>query len=273
MPNIGKDRLRKIIFEADTFLGKLYDILLILTIAVSVIVVMLDSVSPIHDSYGTLLYCTEWFFTFLFTIDYIIRLKCVDRPSGYAWSFFGVVDLLGIIPTYISLFIPGSHYLVVIRFLRVLRVFRVLKLSTYQDESKRLVRSLVLSHRRIIVFLFSVLAIVVFLGALMYVVEGEENGFTSIPRAIYWAIVTLTTVGYGDISPKTALGQTLAAMIMVLGYSMIVIPTGIIASSVATADRKETDAKACFSCGKQGHDLNATYCKYCGKSLSIDKDI
>ena len=260
------ERLRKIIFGADTPAGKLYDIGLILTIALSVLVVMLDSVAAVHDSYGRALYFIEWMFTILFTVDYVVRLICVERPMSYARSFFGVVDLLGVLPTYVSPFIPGSHYLAVIRFLRVLRTFRVLNLSTYQEESRLLVDALKASHRRIIVFLFSVLTIVVFLGALMYVIEGAENGFSSIPRSIYWAIVTLTTVGYGDISPGTGLGQALAAVLMILGYSIIVIPTGIIAATISEEQRRGPHG-ACRGCGKGGHECDATHCKYCGAQL------
>lgn len=267
LQTLKREQLRAIIFQADTPAGKLYDVLLILTIALSVLVVMLDSVAAMHDSYGKELYCIEWFFTVLFTIDYVVRLRSVEKPLGYALSFFGVVDLLGVVPTYVSLFIPGSHYLAVIRFLRVLRTFRVLNLSTYQEESYLLIRVLKASQRRIIVFLFSVLTIVVFIGALMYMIEGADNGFTSIPRSIYWAIVTLTTVGYGDISPGTGPGQALAAVIMILGYSIIVIPTGIIASTMSDVRRSGGEAVRCPACGRSGHDSDAVHCKYCGSGL------
>ena len=262
-----REELRRIVFGADTPAGKFYDIGLILTIALSVLVVMLDSVAAIHESHGKLLYCIEWFFTILFTIDYVVRLRSVDRPVKYARSFFGVVDLLGVLPTYVSLVVPGSHYLAVIRFLRVLRTFKILNLATYQAESNMLIRVLKSSRRRIVVFLFSVLTIVVFIGALMYVIEDADSGFTSIPTSIYWAIVTLTTVGYGDISPDTALGQALAAVIMILGYSIIVIPTGIIASSFAD-DRRRGGPASCPACGKGGHDADAAHCKHCGSKLS-----
>ena len=259
-------RLHEIIFEAETPAGKLYDVALILCITVSVIVVMLDSVGPIRERHPSLLYGIEWFFTLLFTAEYIVRLRCVGRPVRYATSFFGIVDLLGVIPTYISLFVAGTHYLSAIRFLRVLRTFRVLKLSSYQDESQILWQGLKASHRRITVFLFTVLTLVVVLGSLMYVIEGTENGFTSIPRSIYWAIVTLTTVGFGDITPQTPVGQALAALIMILGYSIIVVPTGIVSVAMADAARHR-NTQTCPQCSAEGHDADATHCKYCGSLL------
>lgn len=263
-----RSRLHEIIFEADTPAGKLYDVSLIAAIAVSVIVVMLDSVSSIREAHGRMLYSIEWFFTILFSLEYTVRLVCVKRPTQYAVSFFGIVDLLGVIPTYLSLLVPGSHYLAAIRFLRVLRTFRVLKLSSYEKESQLLFRALKASHRRITVFLFAVLTIVVVLGSMMYVIEGEENGFTSIPRSIYWAIVTLTTVGYGDISPKTGVGQMLAAMIMIMGYSIIVIPTGIVTVAVGEeAALARVNTQSCPNCGGEGHADDARYCKHCGEKL------
>jgi voltage-gated potassium channel len=266
-----REKLRRIIFEADTPAGKLYDVALILAIALSVVCVMLDSVSDISKKAGLLLLVVEWLFTALFTADYIIRLRCVERPAKYALSFFGIVDLLSIAPTYLGLVIRGSKYLAVIRFLRVLRIFRVLKLSTYQRESHLLMNGLRASARRIAVFLFFVLTLVVVLGALMYVVEGvekgAESGFTSIPRSIYWAVVTLTTVGYGDISPQTGLGQTIAAAVMILGYSIIVISTGIVASSVSIADKATDESRACAACSVVGHASDAAFCRSCGAKL------
>jgi voltage-gated potassium channel len=266
-PGDLRTRLHEIIFEAETPAGKLYDLLLILCITVSVIVVMLDSVRGVNERHGPLLYGIEWFFTLLFTAEYIVRLSCVGRPTRYARSFFGIVDLLGVIPTYLSLLVPGSHYLSAIRFLRVLRIFRVLKLSSYQDESQILFQALKASHRRITVFLFAVMTLVVVLGSLMYVIEGDINGFTSIPRSIYWAIVTLTTVGYGDISPQTGVGQALAAMLMILGYSIIVVPTGIVSVAVAEESRRRRNTQTCPECSAEGHDDDATHCKYCGARL------
>ncbi|MDP6522577.1 MAG: ion transporter [Kiritimatiellia bacterium] len=266
----GRDRIRRIIFEADTPAGKLYDLILIATVALSVLVVMLDSVSPVGNRLGSLFYAVEWGFTILFTVDYVTRMWCVNHRFGYAFSFFGLVDLLGVLPTYLSLIIPGSHYLVAIRFLRVLRIFHVLKLSSYQSEVQLFRSALKASRRRIAVFLFAVLTLVVVLGSLMYVVEGPKNGFTSIPRGIYWAVVTLTTVGYGDISPKTALGQTIAAMVMIIGYSIIVVPTGIVSSALTVAGMsKESSSKSaqCDQCGTGGHETDARFCRYCGASF------
>jgi len=263
---LNKEQIRKIIFETDTPAGKAYDVLLIVTVVISVFAVMLDSVSAINRSYGNILHAVEWFFTVLFTIDYIVRLNSFKNPSKYAGSFFGIVDILGIIPTYLNVFLPGTRYLLAIRYLRMLRVFRVLMLATYMEEVKILTQALRVSFRKIMIFVFTVLTIVIVLGSLMYVVEGPVNGFTSIPRSIYWAIVTLTTVGYGDISPKTALGQALAAVVMLLGYSIIVIPAGIV-----TVDMIKTPSesrKQCSSCAAFSHDKDASYCKYCGKSLN-----
>ena len=257
-----RDALHEIIFEAETPAGKWFDILLIVSILASVLTVMLDSVSGITIQYGTLLYGIEWFFT----IEYILRLTCVGRPLLYATSFFGVVDLLAIVPTYISLFIPGSEYFLVIRILRILRIFRVLKLVQYMSEALLLMRALRASSRKVIVFLFTVFTLVIILGSMMYLIEGAENGFTSIPRSIYWAIVTLTTVGYGDISPQTNLGQMLAAFIMILGYSIIAVPTGIVTVELSHLSQKKA-TKTCKECSAEGHDANADLCKFCGAEL------
>ena len=220
--------LYETIFEADTTAGRWFDILLIVSILISVSVVMLDSVSAVRTVFGKWLLCLEWFFTLLFTVEYLLRLLCIGRPIRYAASFFGVVDLMSIAPTYLSLLVPGSQYLIVIRILRILRVFRILKLVQYLGEAQLLVQALRSSRRKITVFLFAVLTLVIIFGSLMYLIEGEANGFTSIPRSIYWAVVTLTTVGYGDISPQTGPGQMLAAVIMILGYGIIAVPTGIV---------------------------------------------
>lgn len=259
--------LHEIIFEADTSAGKLFDVLLIIAILISVLMVMLDSVSVIQKSYGRFLYAAEWFFTIAFTIEYMLRLFSVGRPVLYARSFYGMVDLLAILPTYFSLLIPGSQYFLVIRLLRVLRIFRVLKLVQYLGEAKLLLAALRASRRKIVVFLFTVLTLVIIFGSLMYFMESKESGFTSIPRSIYWAIVTLTTVGYGDISPKTGIGQFLAAVIMILGYAIIAIPTGIVTVEMAGAFSKKISTQACPECSAEGHDHDATYCKYCGAKL------
>lgn len=262
-----RSSLHEIIFEADTPVGKSFDIILILSIILSVIAVMLDSIGAVRDTYGSLLYSVEWFFTILFTIEYIFRLSCVGRPLLYATSFFGIVDLLAIIPTYLSLLLPGSQYLIVIRILRVLRIFRVLKIVSYLGEAQSLLLALRESRRKIIVFIFTILVLVVIFGSLLYLVEGEENGFTSIPKSIYWAIVTLTTVGYGDISPQTNLGQTIAAVIMLLGFSIIAVPAGIITAEVSRFKKGKINTQACHECSAEGHDSDADYCKYCGSKL------
>jgi voltage-gated potassium channel len=260
--------LFEIIFEADTPAGKWFDLVLIVVILLSVLTVMLDSVSSIRNQHGRLLYAIEWGFTILFTIEYILRLLCVGRPIRYAVSFFGIVDLLAILPTHLSLLVPGSRYLAVVRILRVLRVFRVLKLGHHTKEAGILKKALVASHRKILVFLFVVLTLVVIIGALMYMIEDPEAGFTSIPRSVYWAIVTLTTVGYGDISPQTGLGQCLAAIVMILGYSIIAVPTGIVTVEWSQADRvARTNTQACPSCSAEGHDNDAVHCKFCGARL------
>ena len=258
-----RDNLYIIIFEADTRLGKGFDIALIISIILSVTAVMLDSVSEINQTYGDLLNFSEWFFTILFSIEYILRLISIGKPAHYARSFFGIIDLLAVLPTYISLFIPGSQYLIVIRILRILRIFRVLKLAQYIQESQLLMKALKASRRKIEVFLFAVLTLVVIFGSLMYLIEGEESGFNSIPRGIYWAIVTLTTVGYGDISPKTGLGQTLAAVIMIMGYGIIAVPTGIVTVELSHISAKKHN-RVCSECSSEDHNEDAKYCKDCG---------
>jgi voltage-gated potassium channel len=261
-------KLHEIIFEADTPAGKWFDVVLIFSILLSVLAVMLDSVSGIRENYGSWFYTVEWFFTILFTIEYILRIVCVGRPIGYITSFYGIVDLLAIIPTYLSIVLPGSQYLLVIRILRILRIFRVLKLVQYISEARLLRQALRDSRRKITVFLFTVLTMVVIFGSLMYLIEGPVHGFTSIPRSIYWAIVTLTTVGYGDISPQTGLGQFLAALIMILGYSIIAVPTGIVTVAFAKVESKAGfNTQACPHCSAEGHDRDAKFCKYCGARL------
>jgi voltage-gated potassium channel len=261
-------KLHEIIFEADTPAGKWFDVVLIFSILLSVVAVMLDSVTGIRENYGSWFYTVEWFFTILFTIEYILRIVCVGRPIGYITSFYGIVDLLAIIPTYLSIVLPGSQYLLVIRILRILRIFRVLKLVQYISEARLLRQALRDSRRKITVFLFTVLTMVVIFGSLMYLIEGPVHGFTSIPRSIYWAIVTLTTVGYGDISPQTGLGQFLAALIMILGYSIIAVPTGIVTVAFAKVESKAGfNTQACPHCSAEGHDRDAKFCKYCGARL------
>ena len=259
--------LFEVIFEADTPAGKWFDIVLIVCILLSVATVMLDSVSEIAAEHGPLLKGIEWFFTILFTVEYILRLLCVGRPGRYAVSFFGLVDLLAILPTYISPLLPLSRYLSVVRILRVLRIFRVLKLGHHTKEASVLKTALYASRRKILVFFSVVLTLVVIIGSLMYVIEGREGKFTSIPRSVYWAIVTLTTVGYGDISPTTAAGQLLAAIVMILGYSIIAVPTGIVTAELMRAPAARPSGQACPSCSAEGHDKDAQYCKFCGAKL------
>ncbi|GAB4283248.1 MAG: ion transporter [Candidatus Rifleibacteriota bacterium] len=259
-------RLHEIIYESDTGAGKLFDLILIFCILLSTAVVMLDSVKAVKDAYGDALFLADWFFTILFTIEFGLRIYCVGRPSGYIFSIYGMIDLFAILPSYLGLFFPGSHYLSVIRIFRTLRIFRILKLAQYLDEADMLVNALKASRKRIAVFVFGVCLLVIFIGSAMFIIEGEENGFTSIPMSIYWAVVTLTTVGYGDISPKTPLGQALSALIMILGYGIIAIPTGIVTSEIISAERV-ISTQACPQCSMEGHDPDAVYCKYCGEQL------
>ena len=266
LDNNWRNTLYTVIFKADTPAGKIFDEVLILTIFLSVTVVMLDSVREITAVYGGLFYSLEWIFTILFTVEYFLRLICVGRPIRYATSFFGIIDLMAILPTYLSLLLPGSQYLLVIRVLRLLRIFRVLKLVQYIGEADLLIRALRASQRKIILFQFTVLNLVVILGSLMYVIEGAESGFTSIPKSIYWAIITLTTVGYGDIVPVTNLGQALSSIIMIIGYSIIAVPTGIVTSEITYAS-KYFKGKVCKNCSFEGHDSDAKFCKRCGSRL------
>ncbi len=259
--------LHEVIFEADTSTGKGFDILLIVSILISVAAVMLDSINAVQSQYGILLYRIEWFFTLIFTAEYFLRLLCVGKPLKYAFSFYGVVDVLAIIPTYLSLFLPGSQYLLVIRILRILRIFRILKLVPYLGEAQLLIKALRTSGRKIAVFLYTVLTLVVIFGSLMYVIEGGEHGFTSIPRSIYWAIVTMTTVGYGDISPQTGLGQALASIVMIFGYGIIAVPTGIVTVEMSKSFGRKVSTQACSECSAEGHDIDARHCKFCGAVL------
>jgi voltage-gated potassium channel len=260
-------RLHTIIFEADTAGGKAFDIALLISIVASVVVVMLDSVDTVHQQYGDLLLDLEWTFTVLFTAEYALRLVAVRSPLHYTRTFFGVVDLLAILPTYVSLFVPGTQYLLAVRVLRLLRIFRILKLAEYLSEGRTLSQALFAARRKISVFLLTVVTIVIVVGALMYVVEGPEHGYTSIPISIYWAVVTLTTVGYGDIAPQTPLGKALSVVVMLLGYGIIAVPTGIVTLELSRASQPGVSAQACPVCGTQGHDLDARFCKRCGSTL------
>ncbi|MDP2602903.1 MAG: ion transporter [Deltaproteobacteria bacterium] len=262
-----RSALHKIIFEADTPAGKAFDVALIWSVILSVTTVVLESVGSIRASYVDVLHALEWFFTIMFTIEYVLRLLCVQRPLAYATSFFGLVDLLAVIPTYVSFFVPGSQYLLSIRILRLLRTFRIFKLTEYLSEATVIRTALLASRRKISVFLFAVMTVVVIIGSAMYAIEGEENGFSDIPTSIYWAIVTMTTVGYGDISPQTALGKALASIVMIIGYSMLAVPTGIVTVEISQASRRGINTQACVACGAEGHDLDAVHCKYCGVRL------
>ncbi len=258
--------LHEVIFEADTPAGKAFDVALIVVILCSVATVMLESVAEIAAGWGPWLVYAEWFFTGLFTVEYVLRLLSVRRPLAYARSFFGVVDLLAVLPTYLALLVPGSQYFLVVRILRLLRVFRVLKLVQYLDAAGVLSRALRASRPKITVFLVAVATLVVTVGALLYVVEGADSGFTSIPRSVYWAIVTLTTVGYGDIAPQTPLGQFLASIVMITGYGIIAVPTGIVTVELSRSERP-VSTQACPVCSAEGHDVDAVHCKYCGAAL------
>lgn len=266
-PERLRDRLHEIIFEADTPVGKAFDVALLVCIVLSVVSVMLESVAGIAKDYGRLLRTLEWIFTGLFTIEYAFRLYSVRRPLHYAKSFFGVVDLLAILPSYLSLVVEGSHSLLVIRILRLLRIFRVFKMARYLGEANVLIGALRSSLRKVMVFLGTVMTLVVVMGSVMYLVEGGDNGFQSIPASIYWAIATLTTVGYGDIVPMTPLGQFMASAIMITGYSIIAVPTGIVSAEITKAVLRPVSTQACKDCSRDGHDADAVFCKYCGTAL------
>jgi voltage-gated potassium channel len=262
-----RQRLQEVIFEAETPGGKAFDVALLITIVLSVLAVLLESVTSIQTRYGGLLRTFEWFVTALFTAEYLLRLYSVERPVRYARSFFGVVDLLAILPTFLSLFVTGAQSLLVIRGLRLLRVFRVLKLVHFVGEARMLHAALRASIRKIVVFLGAVLMTVIIVGAMMYLIEGEESGFTSIPEAIYWSIVTMTTVGYGDIAPQTALGKFLASAMMIMGYGIIAVPTGIVTVEIAGAQKRQVSTQVCPNCVSEGHDADAVHCKFCGSRL------
>ncbi len=266
-----KVKMHEVIFEADTPSGKFFDVLLLWAILISVLAVMLETVESISQNHGTLLVILEWAFTILFSIEYVLRLISVGKPMKYALSFMGIVDLLSILPTYLSFFLVGSQYLLVIRTIRLLRVFRILKLTRYVSEAQALKSALKASAVKITVFIGGVIVLVLILGCLMYIIEGPEHGFTSIPTSMYWTIVTITTVGYGDIAPSTTLGQTIASAIMLIGYGIIAVPTGIVTVQFARSKSKEQlTTQACPECSKEGHDLDAKYCKYCGESLKAN---
>jgi len=262
-----RHKLHEVIYEADTPAGKLFDVVLLIAILASILFVMLESVKSINEEYGEILNIAEWVITILFSIEYILRIVAVKKPWNYIFSFYGIIDLLSTIPKYVSLFVVGSHNLAALRALRLLRVFRILKLARYIGESNRLLIALNASRAKISVFLYFVIILCIILGTIMYMIEGAENGFTSIPRSVYWAIVTLTTVGYGDIAPGTPLGQLIASIIMILGYSIIAIPTGIVSAEMTRAE-VHTNTQACPNCMAEGHKDGAEFCYHCGQKLN-----
>ncbi len=264
-----KDKLYEIVFEADTPAGKFFDVALLSAIFISITLVMLESISSVNEKYGYWLKITEWIVTIFFTIEYFLRIYIVKKPLNYIFSFYGIVDFLSVVPSYIGLFIPGTHGLTVIRSLRLLRIFRILKLDMYVKESSIITRALIASKRKIGIFLYFVIMLVIIIGTVMYLVEDNKAGFTSIPQSIYWAVVTLTTVGYGDIAPITPLGKFIAGFVMILGYAIIAVPTGIVSSEMIS-ENKKTTTQCCPICVKEGHDENAEFCKFCGAKLNND---
>lgn len=263
-----RSRLHEVIFESNTKAGKTFDVALLISILLSIGIVMADSVNSLHDKYGHQFYIIEWCFTILFTAEYILRLLSVKSPVAYAFTFFGIIDLLAIIPTYLSLFFVGAQSLLVLRALRLLRVFRIFKLSHFIAEMSFLGTAIGASLRKISIFISFVIILVIILGSIMYLVERGENGFSSIPASVYWAVVTITTVGYGDISPVTPAGKFVASIIMLLGYSIIAVPTGIVSTEMAIAAKnRQQKHEACPNCGREGHASDALFCKYCGTLL------
>ncbi|OAD46251.1 ion transporter [Polaribacter atrinae] len=265
-----KETVHEIIYEADTKAGKLFDVVLLIAILASILLVMLESIESFDTKYHTFLNISEWVITILFSIEYILRIVSIKKPLKYIFSFYGIIDLLSTIPKYLSLFLIGSHHLAALRALRLLRIFRILKLARYVGASNRLLVALKMSRTKISVFLYFVVILCVILGTIMYMVEGPENGFTSIPTSVYWAIVTLTTVGYGDIAPNTAFGQFLASIIMILGYGIIAIPTGIVTAEMTKNNNNnvDTNTQSCPSCSKENHKDGAKFCYNCGSKLN-----
>lgn len=275
-----KDKLHEIIYEADTPAGKLFDVILLVTILASIVLVMLESIQSIDSRYHAFLNISEWVITILFTIEYILRIITVKKPLKYITSFYGIIDLLSTIPKYLSLIFAGTHALVALRALRLLRIFRVLKLARYLGASKNLTVALKASRAKIFVFLFAVLIIAVIIGTIMHLVEGEENGFDNIPKSVYWCIVTLTTVGFGDITPQTPLGQFIASLVMILGYGIIAVPTGIVSAEYSSQSKQKEEPRknnmvhvntqCCVNCLNEKHQDGAEFCYKCGCKLHHD---
>ena len=263
-----KLKLYEIVFEADTPTGKAFDIFLLIAVLLSIIIVMLESIESISNKYASPLRLAEWFFTIIFTVEYFVRIIIVNKKKKYIFSFYGIIDFLAILPTYIGILIPGtSHSLIVIRSLRLLRIFRIFKLSRYVSETQTLVKALIASKQKIGIFFFFIIMVVIIIGTVMYLIEDKESGFTSIPHSIYWAIVTLTTVGYGDIAPATDFGRFVASIVMILGYTIIAVPTGIIASELSS-QKNDVTTQVCPDCLKEGHDPDADHCKFCGSEIN-----
>ncbi|MHA7130468.1 ion transporter [Algoriphagus namhaensis] len=268
--DLSKERLAHIVFESNDRAGKTFDIVLLIMILGSILVAILDSVASIRAQYGDIFLVLEWLFTILFTIEFFLRVWLSRKASGYIFSFYGMVDLLAILPTYLSFFVMNSQLLTVVRALRLLRVVRILKLGRYVSEAEFLKRSLRSSSHKILLFIGFILTIVLIMGTLMFIIEGPENGFYNIPVGMYWAIVTLTTVGFGDITPSTPLGQFFSSVIMLLGYAIIAVPTGIVSSEMAAQRSRQDEQRGitCHTCGKKGLDPSDSYCRACGELLS-----
>ena len=262
-----RERAYRVVFGYETTAGRLFDLLLIVAILASVAVALMDSVAALHARYGRTLYAIEWGFTLAFTAEYLLRLGIVKHPMRYARSFFGVIDILAVLPTYLALVVPGAQFLVVLRVLRILRIFSILHMRRYVRESSMLLETLQRSWRRIAVFLLAILALVTIFGAAMYLVEGPEHGFTSIPISMYWAVVTVGTVGFGDIAPATSFGRLIASTLILIGYGVIVVPAGIYAAELVSMLRLQRDARKCGNCGLEGHEGEAKHCRRCGERL------
>ena len=265
-----RHKLYAIIFQSNTRAGRAFDIVLIICILASSTIVIFDSVAEINQRHGRQLLLAEWFFTSLFTLEYGLRIFCTHRPFKYIFSFYGLIDLLAILPSYVSLLIPGTHYLQVIRILRILRIFRILKMTQFVIQSNLLLNALWASRHKILIFLFAISTLLVVFGSAMYLIEGPDNGFTNIPTCIYWAVVTLTTVGFGDITPKTDLGRAVSALVMIIGYAIIAVPTGIFSAELNQEIKRQhnnDEKRVCRRCGKRGHEAEANYCMVCGQSL------
>jgi len=262
-----KKQLYDIIFESNTKKGKAFDVVLLFVILLSVVLVILESVPRIRESYGQVLLISEWSITLVFSLEYFLRIGISPKPVKYIFSFYGIIDLLAVIPTYLSVILSGAQGLMIIRAIRLLRVFRILKLNRYTMEGTIIMRALKASRIKISVFLFGILTIILIIGTIMYLVEGEKNGFTSIPVGVYWAIVTLTTVGYGDITPVTEMGKFISALVMILGYAIIAVPTGIVTAEMVASAKKGDKNITCKKCLNEDNDEDAGYCKKCGSKL------